>query len=144
MKRLFICVLCIALMSMVLCSCTEDKAESDLWKNATYTSDTELGKGDTTVEVKLTAEKKSVTFTIHTDKETLGDALLEHKLISGEKGPYGMYVKKVNGIEADYDKTKTYWGFNKNGESMMTGVDAEKISDGAKYEIVYTTEESKK
>ena len=84
------------------------------------------------------AEEKVVTFKINTDKKTVGDALSEHKLISGEKSAYGLYVKFVNGIEADYNKTKSFWAFSKNGESMMTGVDGEEITDGSHYEFVYT------
>ena len=77
-------------------------------------------------------------FTIKTDKKILGDALLEHDLIAGEEGPYGLYVKKVNGITADYDKTQTYWALKKNGKDVMTGVDMTEITDGEHYEFVYT------
>ena len=107
------------------------------WENATYLSDKEFGKGSKTIEVEVKVEEQSVTFTIHTDKEILGDALLEHELISGEDGPYGLYVKLVNGIEADYDKNGAYWSFYKGGEMMMIGVDGESISGGEHYEIIY-------
>ena len=79
-----------------------------------------------------------ITLTIHTDKEILGDALLDHKLIEGEDGDYGMYIKKVNGIQADYDKDGAYWAFSQNGEYMMTGVDGTSIAGGETYELVYT------
>ena len=46
--------------------------------------------------------------TINTDKEILRDALEEHNLISGEQGAYGLYVKVVNGIKADYDEDGGY------------------------------------
>ena len=147
MKKFLTCILCLGMIVMMVTafvSCKKEAEVDDLWQNAKYTKDTQLGKGDTTVTVDLVTEDKTITFTIHTDKDTLGEALIDHKLISGEKGPYGMYVKKVNGIEADYDKTKTYWGFNKNGESMLNGVDSEKISHGDKYEIVYTAEKNAK
>ena len=91
-----------------------------------------------TVEVEVRVEDKSVTFTISTDGATLGDALLEHGLIEGESGAYGLYVKRVNGILADYDVDASYWSFYKGGEYLMTGVDGEYITDGAHYEIVYT------
>ena len=100
--------------------------------------DTELGDGEKTIMVEVVAEDKSVTFTIHSDKSTLGEVLLEHTLIEGENGAYGLYVKKVNGILADYGKNKCYWGLYKNGESLMSGVDGVEISDGEHYEIVYT------
>ena len=121
---------------------TEEGEQSDntvnktgVWANATYLSDKELGTGAKTVQVEVKAEGQSITFTIHTDKETLGEALLEHGLISGEQGAYGLYVKFVNGIEADYDKDKTYWAFYKNGQYMMSGVDTTVIADGEHYEL---------
>lgn len=76
---------------------------------------------------------KETAFDIHTDKTTVGDALLELGLIAGEEGAYGLYVKQVNGITADYDVDQTYWAFYVNGEYGMTGVDATDIEDGATY-----------
>ena len=58
------------------------------------------------------------------------------KLIDGENGAYGLYIKLVNGIEADYDKDGTYWAFYKNGEMMMVGVDGAVIADGEHYELI--------
>ena len=110
----------------------------DVWESAVYTESQELGTGEKTITVYVIAEEKTVEFTVHTDKETLGEALIEHNLIAGENSSYGLYVKEVNGIYADYNTTKSYWGINKNGESLMTGVDAEKITDGDEYEFVYT------
>ena len=102
-----------------------------------YEADTTLGNGAKTLTVVIEDTQKSVTFTIHTDKATVGEALLEHKLIDGENGAYGLYVKFVNGIEADYDKNGAYWGFYKGGEMMMVGVDGAEISDGEHYELVF-------
>ena len=72
-------------------------------------------------------------FEIHTDKKTVGDALLELKLIDGDDGDYGLYVKTVNGITADYDVDKTYWAFYVNGEYATAGVDSTDIKEGASY-----------
>ena len=121
-----------------LFSCSEKIDAEGLWKNATYRSDKEFGKGSTTVQVEVKVEDQSVTFTINTDKETLGDALLEHDLIAGDDSEFGLYIKVVNGITADYDVDQSYWGFYKNGEYMMSGVDSTNISDGEHYELVYT------
>lgn len=128
----------IIVLALLLCSCSEKKLEADIWKEAIYTQDTELGSGVKTVVVEVVTPEKSISFTIHSDKETLGDALLEHNLIEGEQSIYGIYIKKVNGILADYDINESYWGFNRNGESMQTGVDGVKFSDGEHYELVYT------
>lgn len=120
-----------------LVSCGNSVDKTGLWEKATYLKDTEFGQGKTTVKVEVKVEDQSVTFTIKTDKKTLGDALLEHDLIAGEESAYGLYVKVVNGITADYDVDQSYWGFYKNGEYMMTGVDATEIANGEHYELVY-------
>ncbi len=137
MKKTVILSVTLALLMALLplfASCGNDGNE--LWENAIHTKDKELGEGKTTVTVEVKAGEKSVSFTIHTDKTILGDILLEHELISGDEGPYGLYVKNVNGITADYDVDQTYWAFYKSGEYMMTGVDATEIEDGAHYELV--------
>ena len=108
-----------------------------LWKDAVYTEDKTFGEGTKKVDVELIVADKSITFTVKTDKENLADALLEHKLIEGEDGPYGLYIKKVNGILADYDVNQSYWNISKNDEMLMTGASDTKIKDGEKYEITY-------
>ena len=113
---------------------TVDKAGR--WEDAVYRKDTELGEGKKTVLVEVKVEDNSITFTLHTDKEMLGDALMEHNLLEGEASKYGLYVKKVNGMTADYDVDKTYWALYKNGEYLLTGVDTTPIADGEHYELV--------
>lgn len=70
---------------------------------------------------------------IHTDQETVGAALSETGLIDGDEGEYGLYVKTVNGITADYDKDGVYWAFYIDDEYAQTGVDATDITEGASY-----------
>ena len=125
---------------MLLCfvSCAKPTDTDLLWENALYTEDTELGEGAKTVQVEVKAGEKSVVFTVKTDEAILGDALIAHGLIEGDEGAYGLYIKKVNGITADYDIDGSYWGFYKNGEYMMTGVDGTEFADGEHYELVYT------
>ena len=133
MSRLTLLLLALVMtFSFVACA---DVEKTGAWESATYTSDKEFGKGAKTVTVLVVAEEQTLTFTIHTDKETLGDALLEHGLIEGEEGPFGLYVKKVNGILADYDVDQTYWSLTKGGEMMMVGVDGATIADGEQYEL---------
>ena len=67
-----------------------------------------------------------------------GVDVLYEKLIEGEEGPFGLYVKKVNGVEADFDKDGTYWAFYINGEYAMSGVDTTKITEGEQYKLEYT------
>lgn len=113
-------------------------AAGDVWSTAVFTEDIGLGTGKTAVQVEVKAEDKSVTFTLHTDKTTLGAALAEQHLIAGEQGEFGLYVKVVNGITADYDKDGHYWALSKDGEALLTGVDTTDIKDGEHYELVYT------
>ena len=95
---------------------------------------TELGEGKVSFDFSVVDKNGNETkFVIHTNKTTVGDALLEHALIEGEEGDYGLYVKKVNGILADYDVDQTYWGFFVNGEYAMSGVDTTNIEEGASY-----------
>ena len=123
---------------VLLVSCGQNISTEELWQTATYTEDTEIGSGEKTLTVKVIAEEKSVVLTLHTDKDILGDALTEYELISGEQGAYGLYVKIVNGIYADYNTTKSYWSVNKDGEYMMSGVDTTEFADGDTYELKYT------
>ncbi len=72
-------------------------------------------------------------FDIHTDAETLGDALMEEKLIDAEEGPYGLWVTAVFGEKADSGKNE-YWMFYKDGVELATGVSETYIADGEHYE----------
>ena len=133
-----IAVLCAVVAVLTLfCACTQNKVDSEgRWEDAVYLNDTEFGKGSKTVVVEVKVGEESVDFIIHSDKTYLGDALLEHELIEGEESQFGIYIKKVNGIVADYDIDKTYWGFYKNGEQMMSGVSTTEFADGEHYELV--------
>lgn len=108
-----------------------------LWDTAMYTEDKSFGEGAKTVKVEVIADGHSVTFTVKTDEEFLGAPLLAHGIVTGEDGPYGLYIQAVNGITADYSINKSWWGVSKNGEMLMTGVDSTKVEDGAHYELTY-------
>ncbi len=95
---------------------------------------TELGEGAVSFHFSVVDKDGNETkFVIHTDAETVGAALLDLGLIEGEEGAYGLYVKKVNGIVADYDVDKTYWAFYIGGEYAMSGVDKTAIVVGESY-----------
>ena len=133
MKKIFLPAITLILTAVVVfcfASCREQTDSSALWENATYTSDQTFGEGETTVFVEVKAEEKSVTFTINTNQKILGDALIDHAIIEGEQSQYGIYIKKVNGITADYNIDQSYWSVYKNGEYMMSGVDGITISNG--------------
>ena len=136
-KRLILSFVLIIMIPLIFCACTKTGTSADLWDNAIYKSDTAFGKGAKTITLTVNVKENSVEFTINTDEDILGDALIAHKLIEGEKGSYGLYVKKVNGITADYDIDHSYWSLSKNGGYMNTGVDSTKIKDGETYEFTY-------
>ena len=93
-----------------------------------------LGEGETIFLFTVVDKDGNETnFEIHTDKTTVGDALLDLELISGDEGEFGLYVKTVNGITADYDVDQTYWAFYVNGEYAMSGVDTTEIEADASY-----------
>lgn len=99
----------------------------------------ETPKAEKTITVTVTDDKgEDTVFTITTTAEFLRGALEQEKLVQGDESEYGLYVKVVNGIEADYDKNGAYWGFFKGGEYLPSGVDTTPIADGDAFEIVYT------
>ncbi len=86
---------------------------------------------------ELDGTKKEFQVKYDTEK-TVGEALVNEKLISGENGPYGLMVDTVNGQKYDYNKDGVYWAFNINNEYAMTGVDSTPIKDGEVYSFVAT------
>ena len=96
----------------------------------------ELGEGSKEFALTVTDKDGNETqFEIHTDKETVGEALHELNLIDGEEGEYGLFVKTVNGITADYDADGVYWAFYVNGEYAASGVDVTQITEGDSYAL---------
>lgn len=95
-----------------------------------------LGEGTTQFTLSVVDQDGNESlFEIHTNQTTVGDALQELELIEGEEGEYGLYVKTVNNITADYDKDGVYWAFYIGGEYAMTGVDATQITEGESYSL---------
>lgn len=129
MKKILSIVIAI-IMSMSFVGCQKVKPIDNTMPE-TYT---EIGDGAKSFSFSvIDKDGKTESFLVHTDKEIVGDALEEQKLIEGEDGPYGMYVKKVNGISADFEKDKVYWAFYIDGEYATSGVDKTKIENGKQY-----------
>ena len=85
---------------------------------------TELGEGSKSFELTI-EDKEGIlhSYRIPTDEVMVGFALIEHALIEGEQGQYGMYIKSVLGQTLDYETDGMYWAFYENGEYALTGVD---------------------
>lgn len=131
MKKAVLLTLTAVIVILSLASCKE--APTGLWADATYTEDTALGEGGTAFTLTVTAEEKTVTFAISTDKETLGDALTELELIDGKDGDYGIEITEVNGMTLVYEEHGMYWSIIENGEYAMTGADGITLKDGGEY-----------
>ncbi len=86
-----------------------------------------------TLEVIL-ADGTSTSRNVSTDMEFLGAALLEQELISGDEGPYGLFMTAVTGIPANASKQE-WWCLTKGGETVLYGIDQVPVEDGAHYEL---------
>lgn len=133
-----LCAVLIAALALTLGACGGKPATSSEPTSTavTLTEGVIVGEGDTLFTLEVTdGDGNTVTATVKTDEKTVGAALLNLGIIEGEHGQYGLYVKKVNGITADYDTTGTYWSFYINGDYAMSGVDATDITEGATYAL---------
>ena len=79
-------------------------------------------------------------FTYKTDAEFVGEVLLEEGLITGEEGPYGLYIYSVDGEKAVFEEDGAYWAFYVGDAYATQGIDLTPIEAGALYKLVYTTE----
>jgi len=115
------CTMLIAVGILSGCIATEPKEISSLSDAA---ASVELGEGEKELCVEVVdADGSKTSFAVHTNDATVGKALMNVGLIDGEQGPYGLYVKTVNGITYDYDKDNMYWAFYIDGEYATKGVD---------------------
>lgn len=137
------CLLLIAAAIVSLGGCGKTTQETTTVPDSVDTSVNEettageinvVGEGQTvfTFEVK-DKDGNPTLFEVHTDEKTVGDALVNLRLIKGDEGAYGLYVKEVNGIVADYEVDGTYWALYVNGEMAATGVDEIEAENGATY-----------
>lgn len=99
--------------------------------------DTVAGAKTITVQV-IHGDASSKTFEYHTDREYLGEVLADEALVSGETGPYGMFITSVDGETAD-DAAQEWWCITKGGETHNSSADQTPIVDGDIYELTLTT-----
>lgn len=132
-----LCIVLIAAMALFATGCNDNTNDYSVMSGVMQTYDNEtikLGKGDTSFDFTVfDKDGKQTRFEIFTNKTTVGEALLELELISGEQGDYGLYVKTVNGITLDYDIDGKYWAFYVNDKYAMAGVDSTEIVSGDTY-----------
>lgn len=137
MKKMIAMLLAVMMvLSLMACgaSTPQDNAATD-GDAPVVTDGATLGEGTHSFTLEIVDEEKTVTATIHTNKETVGAALVELNIIQGEDSSYGMYIKSVNGVTADYEKDQTYWAFYVDGAYAQTGVDMTAIEEGSVYRL---------
>ena len=137
MKKLLSLILCmvlIAAMALFAAGCSDKTTPAEEAAALSFESGSVLGEGETSFTFTVTdMDGNESTFEIKTDKTTVGEALLDVGIIAGEDGDYGLYVKSVNGISADFDADGTYWAFYIDGEYAMSGVDTTDVEPGVAY-----------
>lgn len=141
-KKLFslcLCILLVAAIAMFTTACTKNTESPD---SGTSTSTEDMGtygQGKTSFTFCVAdVEGKEFYYAINTDKTTVGEALIELELISGDEGPYGLYIKTVTGTTLEYDTDGMYWAFYIGEEMSATGVDMTDITAGETYRLVAT------
>ncbi len=118
------------LLSLVGCGGNADQTAG----NKVIENGATIGEGDKSFVTEVVdADGNTVKFTVQTNEKTVGEALQKLGVIDGEEGDYGLYIKTVNGITADYNKDGVYWAFYVDGEYAMTGADMTDVVDGTVY-----------
>ena len=131
MKR-FLALFLSALMLLPLVGCGGNAGQTA--GNKVIEDGATIGEGDKSFVTEVVdADGNTVKFTVQTNEKTVGEALQKLGVIDGEEGDYGLYIKTVNGITADYNKDGVYWAFYVDGEYAMTGADMTDVVDGTVY-----------
>ena len=99
--------------------------------------ETQAGKKTFTVTV-VHADGSEKAFTYKTDKEYVGQVLLDEGLVEGTQEVYGLYMKVVDGERAVYEENGAYWAFYEGEEYAQLGIDQTPVTDGAAFKLVYT------
>ena len=96
-------------------------------------------QGEKAIDViVIHADKSEKTFHYETDEEYLGALLQARGLVKGEPGPYGLYIKEVDGEVADYTENGSYWALFDGDEYATQGIDTTVLEDGDQFSLVYT------
>ncbi len=121
----FLCLVVVMSILLTFCACQAENGENSA-------SD---GKPVSFTLKVIDREGNETETEITTSEKTVGAALKKEGIIDGEQGPYGIYIKSVNGIKADYDEDKTFWAFYIDGEFASVGVDSAEIKPGSVYTL---------
>lgn len=132
-------VVLIAVMALFIAGCSNNNQDEPISTEPVQTTEPkssviEKGEGENAfIFIAVDLDGNNTHYMIRTNKETVGEALIENGLISGDDGEYGLYVKTVNGITLDYDKDGKYWAFYEENTYANQGVDSTPIKEGGVY-----------
>lgn len=127
------------LMIFSLCACNKNSGQEIPQTSSAADSSPEFvekGNGATSFYFTVVFDDgKESHYKIKTDKTTVGEALQELGIVSGEEGPYGLYVTCVDGETHKYEDDGKFWAFY-DGENMSsTGVDKTQIKADGNYSL---------
>lgn len=99
--------------------------------------------GKKSITILVVDNKQTTTeYKLQTDADYLRKAMDEAKeqgfSYEGDESTYGLYLKKVNGIRADYEEDNAYWSILVNGEYGMNSADTQPVNNGDSFSFVYT------
>jgi len=122
-KKVIIGTVCVALLAVVLLV---------VWRMTAPTGT--AGSKQITVQV-VHKDNSTKDFSLSTDQEFLGRALVDGGVVEDNQSSYGLYILTADGETAD-ESNQEWWQITKNGESLMTGADETPIADGEHYELI--------
>lgn len=141
LKRGLALVLTLLMIACCFAACGSNASSGTETSGTSSTEGSSVSSAEGGKTITFTVVHKdgsSKDFTIKTDADNLRSALEQEKLVEGEEGDYGLYVKTVDGETVD-DANEEWWCLTKGGEQVNTGVDDTKIADGEAYEFTFTT-----
>lgn len=117
---------------------SESVSESSSETQSPSESEAETG---TAFKLEITfADGKTETLECKSEAKTLGEYLVEEKLVEGTTSEYGLMITTVKGEKHDFNEDGTYWAFYIDGEYASTGVDSTPIEEGKTYALKVSAE----
>lgn len=141
LTRLLALLLCLLTLTACFAACSEipaAPAETKPTETQPIEAPAPVRRGEGATEFLLTVtdlDGSQKQFEIHTDAANVAEALLALGLVAGDDSEYGLYIKVVDGVTADYSVDKTYWSLLVNGEYSQVGASSVPVSAGLRVEL---------
>ena len=127
-----LCFVLITAMALMLCGCGKENKNGENAETEKVSNGI-VGEGETQFYLTIKANGTEKRLTVKTNETTVGNALIALGLIDGDRGDYGLYVKEVDGIYADFEEDGTYWAFYVDGEYATKGAEKTEIVPDTEY-----------